>query len=62
MADIPKEALPRELAKEDYCPKCLGELDTGWECNECGYDASHLINDKQPAPQEARPREPSSTE
>jgi hypothetical protein len=23
----------------DMCPKCGGELDTGWECNKCGYDA-----------------------
>lgn len=23
----------------DMCPKCGGELDTGWECNLCGYDA-----------------------
>lgn len=27
------------LIKEDMCPICLGELDTGWECNKCGYDA-----------------------
>jgi hypothetical protein len=25
---------------EDVCPKCLGDLDTGWECNDCGYDAA----------------------
>ncbi len=24
--------LDRALALEDYCPKCLGELDEGWEC------------------------------
>lgn len=29
----------QELIKEDCCPKCLGELDEGWECNQCGYDA-----------------------
>lgn len=23
----------------NMCPKCGGELDTGWECNSCGYDA-----------------------
>lgn len=23
----------------DLCPQCGGELDTGWECNKCGYDA-----------------------
>lgn len=24
---------------DDRCPECGGELDTGWECNDCGYDA-----------------------
>jgi len=23
----------------DTCPKCGGDLDTGWECNTCGHDA-----------------------
>jgi Zn ribbon nucleic-acid-binding protein len=23
----------------DQCPECGGELDTGWECNDCGFDA-----------------------
>lgn len=23
----------------DECPECGGELDTGWECNDCGFDA-----------------------
>jgi hypothetical protein len=31
--------LDRAFATDDVCPKCLGELDTGWECNSCGYDA-----------------------
>lgn len=31
-----------ELIKENICPICLGELDTGWECNSCGYDAVPL--------------------
>jgi len=22
----------------EYCPTCSGELDTGWECNQCGLD------------------------
>jgi len=26
-------------ARRDVCPECGGELDTGWECNACGYDA-----------------------
>lgn len=32
------------LAGLNYCPKCLGELDTGGECNKCGHDAG--IHDK----------------
>jgi hypothetical protein len=23
---------------EDRCAKCSGELDVGYECNECGFD------------------------
>lgn len=32
-------ALRRACAREDICPECGGELDTGWECNDCKYDA-----------------------
>lgn len=31
--------LRRSLARRDICPECRGSLDTGWECNDCGYDA-----------------------
>jgi hypothetical protein len=31
--------LRRSLARRDVCPECGGALDTGWECNDCGYDA-----------------------
>ena len=32
-----------ELVASDKCPKCRsGELDTGYECNSCGYDALWL--------------------
>lgn len=24
---------------QDICPECGGSLDTGWECNDCGFDA-----------------------
>lgn len=34
----------QELMLEDKCPMCLGELDTGWECNDCQYDAMPLAN------------------
>lgn len=27
------------LVSEGKCPKCGGELDTGWECNSCDFDA-----------------------
>lgn len=39
----PDELFMMSLVEEDVCPKCLGELDTGWECNDCGYDARWLI-------------------
>ena len=26
-------------ARRDVCPDCGNDLDTGWECNTCGYDA-----------------------
>lgn len=26
-------------ARRDVCPECGGDLDIGWECNDCGYDA-----------------------
>ena len=26
-------------ARRDVCPECGGELDTGWECLDCGFDA-----------------------
>jgi tRNA(Ile2) C34 agmatinyltransferase TiaS len=35
--------LAEEYAANDICPKCYGELDTGWECTKCGYDAKPLI-------------------
>jgi len=33
-------ALRHYIARYDeICPECGGCLDTGWECNSCGYDA-----------------------
>ena len=36
------KGLPRHvvsmIVSSDHCANCLGELDTGWECNDCGYD------------------------
>lgn len=39
---VQSEALRKMCAKNDYCPECSGELDTGFECNECGFDAREL--------------------
>lgn len=36
---IKSPALRRLAAQDDKCPECGGELDTGWECTVCGYDA-----------------------
>jgi hypothetical protein len=33
----------KQLALEDYCPDCGGQLDTGWECNSCQFDARPLV-------------------
>lgn len=33
-----------ELAYDDICPECLGELDEGFECHDCGYDAEPDID------------------
>ena len=40
-APFPRQspALRRACARENICPQCGGELDTGWECNSCQYDA-----------------------
>jgi hypothetical protein len=38
---IPFDPVKRKVSK-DICPKCSGELDTGWECNDCGFDAIKL--------------------
>lgn len=34
-----KQQVPRDAVDGDRCPHCDGELDTGWECLNCGYDA-----------------------
>lgn len=43
---IQSEPLRRWYAKQDICPECGGELDTGWECNRCRYDAQKDANPK----------------
>ena len=37
-------ALDYVLIDDDVCPICFGELDEGWECNECGCDFSPRPN------------------
>lgn len=38
---VKNDSMRRALAKENICPECGHETDTGWECNNraCGYDA-----------------------
>lgn len=26
------------ILPDELCLQCGGELDTGWECNDCGWD------------------------
>ena len=28
----------------EKCPECGGSLDTGWECNDCHFDAFPLVS------------------
>lgn len=35
---VKSSAVRSELIREDKCPDCGGDLDTGWECNSCGAD------------------------
>ena len=39
---VKSNAVRRSLIAEDICPECGGELDTGWECNDCGFDARDI--------------------
>lgn len=39
MPDINDPGYRKQVVNEDICPECGGDLDTGWECNDCGYDA-----------------------
>lgn len=36
-------AVRKDMALRDKCPECGGELDTGWECNDCNFDARPLM-------------------
>lgn len=49
---VPKEPIVLRsrswLIENDFCPQdgCGGELDTGYECNRCGFDARPELNFK----------------
>ena len=47
---VKSHTLRRLLARRDKCPECGGELDTGFECNSCGYDAQYEATCKLTAP------------
>lgn len=44
MAEIRTHPAVHAKVQKDQCPKCGGELDTGWECNSCGFDAMPFIH------------------
>jgi hypothetical protein len=33
----------QESANNDICPECGDELDTGFECIGCGFDAESIV-------------------
>jgi hypothetical protein len=35
---VTKDKRDLDMILEDICPLCQGELDTGFECNDCGAD------------------------
>lgn len=37
-----------ELVAKNICPRCMGELDTGWECNNCEFDAIQYVPKEKP--------------
>lgn len=36
---VVSQELREHCVAREGCPECGGELDTGWECNDCGFDA-----------------------
>lgn len=43
MNETPPTPLEVAFVMDDVCPRCLGELDTGYECNDCGFDAITIV-------------------
>jgi len=40
---VKNSVVRKQMAIEDRCPECGGHLDTGWECNDCEFDAMPLL-------------------
>jgi hypothetical protein len=53
---VPFDPVMRKATK-DICPKCSGSLDTGWECNDCGFDAYEIVHASEWKPIETAPRD-----
>lgn len=51
---IQSVAIRKATAMRDICPECGGELDTGWECNSCGFDALPLVRKQFGLPDNSR--------
>lgn len=41
---IKNKTLRHHAVKNDLCPECGAELDTGWECLRCGFDARPIVH------------------
>ena len=46
--DQPTTQYERDMVAKHRCPRCRGDLDTGWECTDCGYDAMPIANEHPP--------------
>lgn len=46
MDEQPTTRYETNMVAKDKCPRCRGQLDTGWECNDCGYDAMPIAQEK----------------
>lgn len=46
---VQSPAMRLTLIKRDICPQCGSDLDTGWECIECEFDAQPELIAGSPA-------------
>ncbi len=44
LTEFPPGFDPDADPDEQVCSECGGQLDTGWECNDCGLDFGHLMS------------------